>query len=53
MCFSLKPVGDRLPYDLAFDVNGVLIKIQVKYAWFDALRETTLWTTDAQRQIGG
>jgi hypothetical protein len=31
----LKPVGDRLPYDLVFDVAGNLIKIQVKYAWFD------------------
>ncbi|NHC33451.1 group I intron-associated PD-(D/E)XK endonuclease [Scytonema millei] len=31
----LKPIGDRLPYDLVFDVSGVLIKIQVKYAWFD------------------
>jgi len=31
----LKPVGDRLPYDLVFDVEGTLIKIQVKYAWFD------------------
>ncbi len=31
----LKPVGDRLPYDLAFDVQGNLIKIQVKNAWFD------------------
>jgi hypothetical protein len=31
----LKPVGDRLPYDLAYDVEGTLIKIQVKYAWFD------------------
>ena len=31
----LKPVGDRLPYDLVFDVNGSLIRIQVKYAWFD------------------
>ncbi|MEH1794359.1 group I intron-associated PD-(D/E)XK endonuclease [Nostoc sp.] len=31
----LKPVGDRLPYDLAFDVKGTLIKIQVKYAWLD------------------
>jgi hypothetical protein len=32
----LKPVGDRLPYDLVFDVMGTLIKIQVKSAWFDA-----------------
>ncbi|MFB2896707.1 group I intron-associated PD-(D/E)XK endonuclease [Aerosakkonemataceae cyanobacterium BLCC-F50] len=31
----LKPVGDRLPYDLVFDIEGTLIKIQVKYAWFD------------------
>lgn len=31
----LKPVGDRLPYDLVFDVSGTLIKIQVKSAWFD------------------
>lgn len=29
----LKPVGDRLPYDLALDVNGKLLKIQVKSAW--------------------
>lgn len=31
----LTPFGDRLPYDLVFDVEGILIKIQVKYAWFD------------------
>ena len=31
----LKPVGDRLAYDLVFDIEGNLIKIQVKYAWFD------------------
>lgn len=31
----LKPVGDRLPYDLVFDVAGTLTKIQVKSAWFD------------------
>jgi hypothetical protein len=30
----LKPIGDRLPYDLVFDVNGTLVKIQVKCAWF-------------------
>ena len=30
----LKPVGDRLPYDLAIDVKGKLIRIQVKSAWF-------------------
>ena len=31
----LQPVGDRLPYDLVFDVEGSLVKIQVKSAWFD------------------
>jgi PD-(D/E)XK endonuclease len=31
----LRPVGDRLPCDLVFDIEGALLKIQVKYAWFD------------------
>jgi hypothetical protein len=31
----LKPLGDRLPYDLVFDVGGTLVKVQVKGAWFD------------------
>jgi len=31
----LLPVGDRLPYDLVFDIEGKLAKIQVKSAWFD------------------
>lgn len=31
----LEPIGDRLPYDLVFDVEGTLVKIQVKCAWFD------------------
>jgi len=30
----LKPVGDRLPYDLALDVQGRLLRIQVKSAWY-------------------
>ena len=30
----LKPIGDRLPYDLAVDINGELLKLQVKSAWF-------------------
>ena len=29
----LKPMGDRLPYDVVFDLDGVLVKIQVKMAW--------------------
>ncbi len=35
----LKPIGDRLPYDLVFDVNGTFVKVQVKCAWFDAARD--------------
>ena len=35
----LKPIGDRLPYDLAFDIDGSLLKIQVKSAWFDQRKE--------------
>ncbi len=35
----LTPVGDWLPYDLVFDVEGMLIKIQVKRAWFDRARQ--------------
>ena len=34
----LRPVGDRLPYDLVFDVKSALVKVQVKSAWFDASR---------------
>jgi hypothetical protein len=34
----LRPVGDRLPYDLVFDVAGVFVKVQVKHAWFDDAR---------------
>ena len=34
----LMPLGDRLPYDLVFDVERTLVKVQVKCAWFDELR---------------
>src|SRR5437016_6279223 len=34
----LKPIGDRLPYDLVLDVEGHLVRVQVKYAWFDEAR---------------
>ena len=34
----LKPIGDRLPYDRVFDIQGTLIKVQVKCAWFDESR---------------
>ena len=31
----LKPIGDRLPYDIAIDANGRLVRIQVKHAWYN------------------
>jgi hypothetical protein len=31
----LKPIGDRLAYGLVFDVEGSLLKVQVKNSWFD------------------
>jgi hypothetical protein len=43
----LKPSGDRLPYDLAIDINGKLIRIQVKSAWFN--RKTKSYGVDVRR----
>ena len=44
----LKPVGDRLAYDLAVDFSaGKLVRIQVKSAWFDA--KTRCYIVDARR----
>lgn len=31
----LQPVGDRLPYDLVFQIDNKFIRIQVKSAWWD------------------
>ena len=31
----LVPVGDRLPYDMVFVIDGRFYKIQVKSAWLD------------------
>jgi hypothetical protein len=43
----LRPVGDRLPYDLVFDIDGKLVKIQVKSAWFDLKRQN--YVVDTRR----
>lgn len=43
------PIGDRLPYDLIFDINGCLLKIQVKSAWFDSNKEN--YVTDNRRSL--
>jgi hypothetical protein len=43
----LKPIGDRLPYDLAVDLAGRVCRIQVKAAWFDRSKE--LYAVDVRR----
>ncbi|MBI5145533.1 MAG: endonuclease [Candidatus Omnitrophica bacterium] len=43
----LKPTGDRLPYDLALDLHGKLIRIQVKSAWFNP--KTKSYGVDVRR----
>jgi hypothetical protein len=43
----LRPVGDRLPYDLVFDVAGSMVRIQVKYAWLD--KRTGNYVVDNRR----
>ena len=43
----LKPIGDRLPYDLALDISGSILTIQVKSAWFDTKRQN--YVVDTRR----
>lgn len=43
----LKPVGDRLPYDLALDLGSKLLRIQVKSAWFN--RTSGAYCVDVRR----
>ena len=43
----LRPVGDRLPYDLALDLNGSLCRIQVKAAWLD--KSKGIYSVDSRR----
>ena len=43
----LQPIGDRLPYDLVFDIDGILVRVQVKSAWFD--EPTQNWIVDNRR----
>jgi hypothetical protein len=43
----LKPMGDRLPYDLALDLDGKLLRIQMKSAWFD--RKKNSYSADVRR----
>ncbi len=38
----LKPIGDRLAYDLAVDVGEKLIRLQVKAAWFNEKKKMYL-----------
>lgn len=43
----LQPMGDHLPYDIVFEINGSFMKIQVKSAWFD--KKTGNWVVDNRR----
>ncbi len=43
------PVGDRLPYDLVFDIKGILVKIQVKSAWYDSNKNN--YVTDNRKSL--
>jgi hypothetical protein len=43
----LQPVGDRLPYDLVFDVVGQLVRVQVKSAWYN--HDDDVWLVDTRR----
>lgn len=43
----LKPIGDRLAYDLGVDLHGKLLRIQVKSAWFNA--KSKCYIVDARR----
>ena len=43
----LKPIGDRLPYDIAVDIKGKLIRIQVKHAWYN--KKDNAYMVDVRR----
>jgi len=43
----LKPVGDRLAYDLAIDSDGCLLRIQVKAAWHSQAKD--MYIVDTRR----
>lgn len=43
----LQPIGDRLAYDLAVDLQGKLLRLQVKSAWFDS--NAKCYVVDARR----
>jgi hypothetical protein len=43
----LQPVGDRLAYDLGVDLEGRLLRIQVKSAWFNA--KDSCYVVDGRR----
>jgi hypothetical protein len=43
----LKPLGDRLSYDLAIDAGNRFLRIQVKGAWFD--KKKKFYCVDVRR----
>jgi hypothetical protein len=49
----LKPIGDRLPYDLVFDVNSILSRFRLNQRGFTTKSRTMLLIIDVSRQIVG
>jgi len=43
----LKPIGDRLSYDLAIDQGGQLKRLQIKCAWYSQKKD--LYIVDVRR----
>ena len=43
----LQPVGDRLAYDIGVDLNGELVRIQVKSAWLN--KKAKCYNVDVRR----
>ncbi|MFH1868896.1 MAG: group I intron-associated PD-(D/E)XK endonuclease [Candidatus Omnitrophota bacterium] len=43
----LRPVGDRLSYDIGIDLKGKFVRIQVKSAWFN--ERDKCYVVDARR----
>ena len=48
----LKPIGDRLAYDLAIDLNGELLRIQIKAAWYNDNKAMFIVDNRVPGQIG-
>lgn len=46
---ALSPIGDRLSYDIVFEINGVFVRCQVKSAWYDKIAQNYVTDTRMHR----